>query len=437
MRRYLVRTIAGFGAGLALLAGAAAVSAADLALIASGGEDGARPGLAEQLIDAYSDAGYEVVDGRAADRRYLLGLLEDFEFKATNANRLVIHLIGPLSESGGLTMFMPSGSSPSSITDIMAEGLPLQLFLDLVDQGAGRGMLALGITNFRKQPADGLMAPPGVLLIRGYPRAVNTVVVDQMLRNGRSAGEIDTRTLSVEVEGYAFVKNSLELAMTLRLTGARERTPAEREDELNLSRDERLQIQKDLRLLGYEPGAADGVFGRTTREAIRDWQAGNGFPETSYLTADQAQEIARAAESTRDELRAATSALRGERADWEAAQQEDTMDAYRAFLDKHPEGRFAEAARDKIAELEEKIAQARRLIAYRGTEDALELNLASAAVVERRLERLGYDAGPADGRFDRQTRRALAAFQEKRGLEASGYVDVPTLQQLIIAGAEE
>jgi len=428
MRRYLVRRIAGFGAGLALLAGAAAVSAADLALIASGGRDGARPELVEELIGAYSDAGYQVIDGRSADRGYLLGLLEDFEAEAADADRLVIHLIGPLAESGGLTMFMPSGSSPGSITDIMAQGLPLQLFLDLVDQGTGRGMLALGITNFRKQPAEGLMAPPGVLLMRGFPLAVNTVVVEQMLRNGRSAGEIDTRTLSVEVEGQ--VTNSF------RLTGSRERTPAEREDELTLRREERVQIQKDLRLLGYEPGTVDGVFGQTTREAIRDWQAGNGFPETSYLTAAQAEEIARGAETTRDELRAATEALRGERTDWEAARAEDSMDAYRAFLDQHPDGRFAEAAQDRIAALEEKIAEARRILAWRNTEESLQLNLASAAVVERRLERLGYDTGPADGRFDRQTRRALAAFQDNRGLEGSGYVDVPTLQRLIIAGAE-
>ena len=58
-------------------------------------------------------------------------------------------------------------------------------------------------------------------------------------------------------------------------------------------------------------------------------------------------------------------------------------------------------------------------------------------MVEARLERLGYDTGPADGRFDRQTRRALAVFQENRGLEGSGYFDTATLQQLIIAGAEE
>lgn len=430
MRKALFNITAVFGMVLALLmAGTMSARAADLALIASGGKTGARPQLTDDLVTAYAEAGYRVIDGRGADRAELIRLIGEFEADATGAGNLVVHLIGPVADSGGLLFYLPRGTAPSSLADVIADGLPLQLFLDLVDRGQGHGMLALGITNFRDQRAERLSPPPDVLLLRGFPRGVNMVVIDQMLRDGRSAGEIDTRSLAVEVDGQANDR--------FRLTDGGERSPAAREAELNLGPEERLQIQKDLRLLGFEPGAADGIFGRTTREALRDWQAANDQPETAYLTSSQTEDIALGAQAMRDDLRAAATALREEQAAWDRAREEDTPDAYRAYLAAHPEGRFAGAARDSLAEQEEKIAMARRIIAYRETEEALELGPASGAVVEARLERLGYDTGPADGRFDRQTRRALAVFQENRGLEGSGYFDTATLQQLIIAGAEE
>jgi len=53
-----------------------------------------------------------------------------------------------------------------------------------------------------------------------------------------------------------------------------------------------------------------------------------------------------------------------------------------------------------------------------------------AASAQDRLNRLGYNAGPADGVIGPQTRSALADFQNDRGLPATGSLDTPTVRAL-------
>ena len=55
------------------------------------------------------------------------------------------------------------------------------------------------------------------------------------------------------------------------------------EEGLNLDRPARRQIQQGLRVQGFDPGGADGVFGPRTRAAIRSWQSSRGTVPTGYL----------------------------------------------------------------------------------------------------------------------------------------------------------
>jgi membrane-bound lytic murein transglycosylase B len=59
-------------------------------------------------------------------------------------------------------------------------------------------------------------------------------------------------------------------------------------DERPLSRAERIQFQTDLAKLGFDPGVPDGVLGRRSRAALRQYQkshglAVDGFPTASLL----------------------------------------------------------------------------------------------------------------------------------------------------------
>lgn len=63
------------------------------------------------------------------------------------------------------------------------------------------------------------------------------------------------------------------------------------ESLLELTRSERVDLQRRLTRLGYETLRTDGTFGPGTRRAIAEWQADGGEPATGYLTADQVRLI--------------------------------------------------------------------------------------------------------------------------------------------------
>jgi peptidoglycan hydrolase-like protein with peptidoglycan-binding domain len=59
-------------------------------------------------------------------------------------------------------------------------------------------------------------------------------------------------------------------------------------DERPLSRDERMRFQAELNSQGFDAGTPDGVLGRKTRAALRQYQksrslAADGFPTAALL----------------------------------------------------------------------------------------------------------------------------------------------------------
>lgn len=59
------------------------------------------------------------------------------------------------------------------------------------------------------------------------------------------------------------------------------------EDELELTRTDRREIQRRLVLLGYNTRGVDGVLGNGSRTAIREWQRDNDQPSSGYLDLNQ------------------------------------------------------------------------------------------------------------------------------------------------------
>jgi membrane-bound lytic murein transglycosylase B len=52
-----------------------------------------------------------------------------------------------------------------------------------------------------------------------------------------------------------------------------------------LSRSERISFQTDLQKLGFDPGTPDGVLGRQTRAALRQYQKSKSLPADGFPTA--------------------------------------------------------------------------------------------------------------------------------------------------------
>lgn len=260
------------------------------------------------------------------------------------------------------------------------------------------------------------------------------------------------------------------------------------EAALGLSREQRRQIQRDLSILDIDPGGIDGLFGPGSRKAIAAWQRRNGEEATGYVTAAQmatlggqaarraaeleAEAAARKAEQDRQDrlywdetgakgdeagLRAylkrypdglfaevaqerlATfeadrrdEAASADRAAWDRAAGLNTRKAYQDYLAAFPEGAFAADARRKVAELGETPEQAAARKRAEAQEAALNLSPAMRSLIEQRLAALGLKPGPADGRFDADTRRALRRYQQARGLPVTGYVSQQTVARLLV-----
>lgn len=171
----------------------------------------------------------------------------------------------------------------------------------------------------------------------------------------------------------------LNAAQAQRLRGAATATPAapaagtgnataaaRAELGLGLTRWQRVQIQRDLTALGYDPKGVDGLFGNGTRAAIRAWQRNTGQAATGYMTAAQVKAL---------------------RADAQT--------------------RGTEAARGSGAALDE---------------DLLGLTRSERIQVQQRLINLGYLAGRADGIFGSGTRQAISRWQGDNGVGTTGYL---------------
>ena len=249
------------------------------------------------------------------------------------------------------------------------------------------------------------------------------------------------------------------------------------EQALDLNREQRREIQRALTLLGFNTRGIDGIFGRGTRGAITSWQRDSGFPETGFFDREQlirldAQAERRAAELQAEAERRQAEELAADRAFWEEtgalgdeagfraylnrypdgeyaeiardeledierakrrqadavdrqlwneARMENTLQAYRDYLELRPNGAFREEAEAQIARLEEERSDQRQ--AAIAAENALNLSPSARRSIEQRLAALELRPGQIDGVFDRDTRRAIRRYQNARNLPRTGYLN--------------
>lgn len=118
--------------------------------------------------------------------------------------------------------------------------------------------------------ADGLWGAKTRVAIKSWQKAnkktqTGYVTASQVKLIGSQAGSVTTPTPS---NGAALEESLLELTLA-----------------------ERVDLQRRLTRLGYDPLRTDGTFGAGTRRAIGEWQADEGEPVTGYLTADQVRLI--------------------------------------------------------------------------------------------------------------------------------------------------
>jgi peptidoglycan hydrolase-like protein with peptidoglycan-binding domain len=243
------------------------------------------------------------------------------------------------------------------------------------------------------------------------------------------------------------------------------------EQALTLDQTTRRRIQQQLTVLGQNTRGIDGIFGPGTRAAITAWQRTAGFEPSGFLDSAQLDrlasqaatreaELAAEAERKRREEEAADAAfwqatganggsadLRAyltrypegvyaaearaaldrldqadreaaaaeDRAYWDQVRAADTVEAYRAYVGRYPQGAFAGLAEERIALLTGAPEREEAERAARAAEEALGLNAASRSLIEGQLAAIGYDPGRVDGSSTRTPGGRSGSSSRDRG----------------------
>ncbi|MDO5612054.1 MAG: peptidoglycan-binding protein [Paracoccus sp. (in: a-proteobacteria)] len=153
---------------------------------------------------------------------------------------------------------------------------------------------------------------------------------------------------------------------------------ARTEAGLNLSRSDRVRVQRQLTRLGYDTRGADGLWGNRTRSAIQSWQRAHKHTATGYVTAAQVRQI--------------------------------NQQAGGASTNRTPAGN-----RQSDAQVQERL---------------LSLGAAERRELQLRLTLLGYDTRGTDGVFGTNTRNAIRRWQGDHGLRQTGYLTADQVHRL-------
>lgn len=484
---------AGIAAAIACAMPGTAALAEDLALIISnerydnrGTVSGMSRSVLNGLKTVYERDGFTVTMARNAGVAEMRRLLADFEAGGQSADRLVVHFTGHVIGSGHNLRLVPAdlGRSPSRVDQAFAT-VPVDLLYELLDHRPGKSALILATPadDARDSIARGAHIPNGLLVMVGGPRQINRVLSDGFFDDETSPAGIRDQNTAISMLGFvsdvpfanapqraeprnnrggviaemadwrraanAGTRDALRAYLrdyprgmfvdeaTARLDALGPEIPPEQEIEnaLNLTRSERREIQRNLTLLGHDTRGVDGIFGGGTRRAVAQWQKSERFRETGYLDRVQIRvlgESARIRQEDLDRKEAEDKAAREEAdlAYWRrtgaSGEERDLQD----YLERYPDGLFAAQARRLLIEIETARVGSQGSDAA-ATEEKLGLNNRTRKIVEQRLATLGINPGPVDGTFDRRTRHAIAEFQRRKDLEATGYLTNRTVGQLI------
>jgi len=450
--------------------------------------------------------------------------------------RVIIIYAGHVVSAKFGTWLMGVNAALPQAETIESQGVRLQTVLDIAGLRQGGAIVAVADLGFpvigdpafnAGLPAD-IDVPQGVSLVRGSGPGI-TDFVRAVVQPGVNIGALSRRRSNVDLLGFeprflsflpadhvpdfdadaaawstAQEANSIEgyqaylsefpdganAAQAREALQSLQNTPDRIEAALGLSRNERRAIQRDLSILGYDPRGIDGIFGRGTRAAIRAWQGANSVATTGFLDRPQifsmaqqgAQRAAqleaeararRQAEERRDRaywrdtgsgqdeagLRAylerfpdgifaniaqerldqiesarRAAAQARDRAAWDVAVGVDTIPAYRDYLQNFPGGAFVDQARARIEQLQGPREPQVDIDAARAHEQALNLPQFTRVIIERRLASLGLQPGAQDGQFDRQTRRAIRRYQRAADLPVTGFLTEAIVARLLTEG---
>ena len=227
----------------------------------------------EQTLVAYSaEAGTVASDGDGRNSPYTAALLRHIEEPGMELDLMFRHVrdsvlsstggsqrpftYGSLSSQGAYLTGRPAVESTT--VEQSTSGDKIQSVSDRVDVDLA----------FWESIKDSKDSADFQAYLVGFPNGIFTALARNKIQRLNSATE------------EQIVPNKTQVAAI---------TPVSIESSLELSRLERRKIQNGLVVAGFDPGAADGLFGQRTRVAIGRWQLSSGADKTGYLDAKSAK----------------------------------------------------------------------------------------------------------------------------------------------------
>ena len=276
-----------------------------------------------------------------------------FQDGASDADRLVVALSGHFVTDGARTWLLTAEADAPDLFTVPQMGLSLDSVMQILASRPGKAVLLLGT------------ADPDDLDLRG---------------SGLQAG---VGALDVP-QGVTLLRTSPAMAAST-LQGPL----TEPEAEIG----QRILINPSVISDGYLP---------------LDWTL---MPaEIEVVTPDPVADPAPDSGPTAAELNA-------EAALWDRATSQDSVDAYRAYVTRYPQGRFVEEAETQITAI---LAEPNR--AARLAEEALSLNRTQRRAVQSNLTLLNYNTRGVDGIFGPGSRGAITNWQQSNGFPQTSYL---------------
>lgn len=501
--------------------------------------------FAIMVDETLKGAGFDVLSAQDATPLQMAQLLAQASQDLQDTDRFVVFLAGQFATTAQDGFLLAREAQDVTAEDVATQSLPMQPVMDMLAKHPGKALLLVGSERppLRLDTAQRALVsavePNGVTVLQGPARGLAlglTTLLEQPQKSVRDVFDYDDVTMAGFLPhgvGFAFATVEVGASETSHEAGyfalareldsedgyrrylirypegrfaaqARARvtaieaaklTPIQQaqaaEQALALTRDARRALQRDLKLIGFNPGGIDGILGRGSRTAIGRWQEERGFERTGYVTANQlsaltseaAREKVRLAEQAerdrqeqsrrdtalweslgpnpdanalRDYLRAfpngnfATVAKRRlnqweaeERAKeearerarddtaWAKAKGTDTRKSYRVYLGQFPQGTYAQEARKRIRALSGTPASQAQIARDKADEAQVTRLPFTREAIEQKLNELNFNAGAVDGRFTSQTRQAIRDFQTSRNIPVTGYVGQATVVALL------
>ena len=205
-----------FAAALVIAVAPAAALAEDRALIIGNGAYANAPSAdtavqdAQLVAEGLEDAGWTVTLGTDLDRAAMRELIATFADEAEDADRLVVFYSGHALRTGGQTYLAPTDAAAGSLTEVLFDGVPLELIFRIAAEQSGKAVIFLDgaqLRGFRPtdfvepglatlDPPDGVMvvsaAMPGRAVRRSRHRESRfaRLILDQFLMPGASVQQV-------------------------------------------------------------------------------------------------------------------------------------------------------------------------------------------------------------------------------------------------------